>query len=66
MAWGEIANLKGPQGDPGDTGAPGAPGDQGPRGATWFTGADIPDVVPGAVAGDLYLRTTTGVVYLLS
>ena len=66
MAWGEIANLKGPQGDQGAPGSQGDQGDPGVRGATWFTGAGVPDVVPGAVANDLYLDTVTGNLYKLS
>jgi hypothetical protein len=63
MAWSEITNIKGPQGDTGDKGDT---GDTGVRGATWFTGAGVPDVVPGSLAGDLYLDTDNGNVYKLA
>lgn len=60
MAWNEVMNIKGPQGDQGD------PGPTGARGATWFTGAGAPTTVPGSMVGDLYLDTATGDVYVLS
>lgn len=56
---GEIG-PEGPRGLKGDTGAK---GDTGQRGSKWFTGAGVPSGVTGAVAGDMYLDTTTGAVY---
>jgi hypothetical protein len=32
----------------------------------WFTGAGPPGTVSGAVAGDMYLDTSSGVVYKLA
>jgi len=75
MAWGAVANIKGPKGDTGDqgpkgdkgdTGDTGATGATGPRGNTWFSGAGAPGTIPGSIVGDFYLDTDTGDVYLLS
>ena len=63
MAWAEVMNIKGPQGDQGD---PGPQGDPGARGATWFTGNGAPGVIPGALPNDLYLDLDTGDVYKFS
>lgn len=76
-----IQGNPGPKGDTGNTGAPGADGAQGPKGdkgdkgdagtngangTRWFHGAGAPGVVSGASAGDYYLDTADGSVYLLS
>jgi len=59
----------GSQGPPGNTGAtgpqgdPGVPGNTGQRGSYWFTGTTDPGTVAGALAGDLYLNTTSGDVF---
>lgn len=75
MAWTQTANIKGDPGPQGETGATGAAGSQGPagdagpageRGSKWFTGSGAPTSVPGSIAGDMYLDTATGDVYLLS
>ena len=55
----------GPEGPQGATGAKGDAGAQGPRGSKWFTGAGAPTSVGGAAVGDMYLDTSTGVVYRL-
>ena len=53
MAWTKTGNLKGPQG---------------PRGVSWFTGTGAPTAsnTSGSQAGDLYLDTATGDIYVLS
>lgn len=69
--WVNVGNIQGPKGDPGTDGADGAPGADGDpgapgeRGATWFTGSGTPGAISGQRAGDLYLDTQTGVVYVL-
>lgn len=50
----------GAKGNTGDTGADGA------NGTKWFNGTGAPGSVSGAVAGDYYLDTTSGDVYVLS
>lgn len=60
--------AQGPQGTTGATGATGstgAAGSNGTNGATWRTGSGVPSNGTG-VDNDLYLRTTTGDVYLRS
>lgn len=69
---------QGPQGIQGPPGAKGATGTQGPQGATgpdgpagprgskWFTGTGTPGTISGALAGDMYLDTSSGTVYTLS
>lgn len=54
---------QGPQGTPGVQGAQGVPG---PRGSRWFTGTGTPGTITGAVAGDMYLDTSSGTVYSLT
>ena len=50
MAWNKTGNLRGP------------------RGVTWFTGTGAPTAAStaGSQAGDLYLDTATGDIYVLS
>lgn len=63
------AGPEGPQGPAGAQGIQGVKGDtgaQGPRGTKWFTGAGTPTTVAGAVAGDMYLDTTSGTTYVLA
>ncbi|MDO5623787.1 MAG: collagen-like protein [Pseudomonadota bacterium] len=72
-----LQGVPGPKGDTGNTGADGTPGakgdagDAGPAGAAgrdgtrWYTGTGAPGVVSGAQAGDLYLDTGDGSVYVL-
>lgn len=65
------AGRDGVQGPQGPIGPEGAQGDQGPtgpagpRGSKWFTGAGTPTSIAGALPGDMYLDTSTGVVYRL-
>ena len=78
MAWTQQANIKGDTGATGATGAGGATGAAGAkgdtgdtgatgtRGAKWFTGSGAPTSVAGSIAGDFYLDTATGDVYVLS
>jgi hypothetical protein len=72
MAWTQQLNIKGTKGDTGNAGIQGDPGTagtagaKGDRGTTWYTGGGAPSSVPGSLAGDLYLDTATGDVYLLS
>jgi len=72
MAWTQQLNIKGAKGDTGNTGLQGTPGTpgtagaKGDRGTTWFTGSGAPSSIPTSLAGDLYLDTGTGDVYLLS
>ncbi|QUD15906.1 hypothetical protein [Nocardia phage KYD2] len=61
-----IQGPAGADGAAGATGATGSTGATGPRGSKWFTGAGAPSGVSGSVAGDMYLDTGTGDVYLLS
>src|SRR5690606_13209085 len=71
---GEVVGPEGPQGEPGEPGQdgePGEPGEQGPRGATWFVGQGAPpgegdDPIEGSQAGDFYLDTDDGQIYVLS
>jgi len=62
----------GPTGPQGSTGATGATGSQGPagtdgaRGTKWFTGTGAPGSLTGQAAGDFYLDTADGTVYVLS
>ena len=59
--WVDGGSIQGPPGPPG------AQGIQGVRGNGWFTSpGDPPEVVPGAIPGDLWLNETTGAVYKLS
>ena len=72
------AGPQGPQGIQGPPGAKGATGTQGPqgntgpagpagpRGSKWFTGTGTPGTISGALAGDMYLDTSSGTVYTLS
>lgn len=78
MPWGQVGNIRGPQGPKGDQGNqgpqgnPGLQGDAGPagspgaRGSKWFTGSGAPGTVSGSAAGDMYLDTSTGNVYELT
>ena len=66
MAWNEVMNIKGPQGDPGTPGTDGADGAPGQRGATWYTGNGAPTTIPGSLPDDLYLDLDTGAVYKLT
>lgn len=50
----------GAKGNTGDTGADGT------NGTKWFNGTGAPGSVSGAVAGDYYLDTASGDVYVLS
>jgi hypothetical protein len=67
-----VQGDRGPEGPRGPAGADGAQGERGPegpagaRGSVWFTGAGTPGTVSGAVAGDMYLDTSSGVVYKLA
>lgn len=50
-------------------GIPGPQGPQGPKGdpgTKWHTGTGAPGAIPGAVAGDMYLDTSDGTIYVLS
>lgn len=59
--WVDGGSIQGPPGPPG------AQGSQGARGNGWFTGpGDPPELVAGAIPGDLWLNATTGAVYKLS
>lgn len=61
--------AQGIQGLQGAQGAQGPQGDPGPAGADgthWFTGSGAPSAIAGSKAGDLYLDTTDGTVYVLS
>ncbi len=66
MAWSQVGNLKGPQGNTG-TGTQGA---QGNRGLSFFSGTGAPGAGPynglTPVAGDTYLDVATGNVYTFS
>ena len=55
MAWGQIANLKGVQGDPGPTGGTGPKGDQGDPGPAGVDGKGIQ--IAGSVANYAALPT---------
>jgi hypothetical protein len=46
-------------------GQPGLQGPPGERGSTWFYGNGTPVAVVGARAGDAYLDTDTGTIYVL-
>lgn len=67
-----LQGVQGPQGvkgDPGQQGVQGPTGQTGaagPRGSRWFTGTGTPGTISGAVAGDLYLDTASGTVYVLA
>lgn len=63
MAWTQTANIKG---DAGTDGTNGTNGTDGARGSKWFTGSGAPTSVGGSIAGDFYLDTVTGDVYVLS
>ena len=68
-APGAASTVPGPKGDtgaPGTNGTNGATGVTGPRGSKWFFGTAAPGTVSGAVIGDCYLNTTTGVVSVLA
>lgn len=58
--------IQGVQGPQGDQGIQGVPGSAGTPGTVWFNGTGAPTSVPGAVAGDYYLDTASGDVYVLS
>ena len=64
-----VQGSQGPKGATGATGSQGpkgATGDTGPRGSRWFTGTGTPGTISGALAGDMYLDTSSGTVYTLS
>lgn len=46
-------------------GIQGVQGQQGDRGSLWFDGITDPGTVPNSTAGDYYLNTTTGDIFLL-
>lgn len=58
-----MDGMDGAPGAPGLPGDPGAPGPAGPRGASWTSGDGAPTIAIG-LAGDFYLDTATGNVYL--
>lgn len=58
--------IQGPQGPEGPAGSAGPKGDPGQRGAKWFTGTGTPGAISGALSGDFYLDTASGVVYELT
>jgi hypothetical protein len=69
-----IQGPEGPAGRAGDPGPPGERGIQGPagntgatgtRGTRWQSGAGAPVSLSGTIAGDMYLNTTTGHVYMV-
>lgn len=60
------AGPEGPAGPQGPVGERGVTGEPGPRGSRWFTGTGTPGTITGAVAGDLYLDTSSGTVYSLA
>ena len=51
---------------PGPQGPQGPKGDKGDPGTKWHTGVGAPGTIPGAVAGDMYLDTSDGTIYILS
>jgi hypothetical protein len=59
---GENQGPPGPQGPQGPAGAAGAAGEPGERGSTIQLGAD-PEEVTGALAGDLFILETNGLLY---
>lgn len=61
-----VQGQQGPRGPEGAQGDQGPEGPAGPRGSRWFTGAGTPTTIAGAVVGDMYLDTSTGVVYNLT
>lgn len=64
-----VQGVQGPKGATGATGPAGpkgATGDTGPRGSKWFTGTGTPGTITGALAGDMYLDTSSGTVYTLA
>lgn len=69
------AGEPGPAGQPGEQGIPGPAGQQGEpgpqgvageRGSKWFIGEGAPGALQDTKPGDMYLDTTTGVVYQLN
>ena len=64
--WTNLVALSTLQGEQGIQGVPGTDGTDGLRGTQIFDGEGAPGTVPGAVAGDFYLDTLTGVLYKLS
>lgn len=58
--------ARGADGPAGPAGPAGGVGPAGPRGAKWFLGTGVPGAVDGAVAGDIYMDTTSGTYYELS
>lgn len=64
-----VAGPPGQTGQQGERGPEGPRGPQGPagvRGTKWFAGAGTPGTLEGALAGDMYVDTTTGTLYQLS
>jgi len=53
-------------GPPGPPGSDGINGVNGAPGSKWYDGPNNPVTIPGAIAGDYYLNTTTGEVFLFS
>ena len=64
---GPASTVPGPQGEPGPAGQDSTvPGPAGEPGTQIFTGTGAPDIVSGALTGDLYLNTSTGDLYRLT
>jgi len=65
-----ATGAQGPKGDTGTQGVPGTPGSTGPtgpRGTGWYSGTANPvEPIAGSIAGDHYLNTTTGDVFVLA
>jgi collagen triple helix repeat protein len=62
-----VQGIQGPTGSQGPTGASGSQGAPGVNGSKWFNGSGAPPAsIPGAVAGDYYLDTIAGDVYVVS
>lgn len=73
MPWGQVVNLRGPQGPQGPTGAQGPAGAQGPQGeagagiaiaGSVATYAALPTGLGSADAGDGYLVQADGLLYI--
>lgn len=61
MPWGQIANIRGPQGDPGPAGQDGAGVEIAGSVATY---GDLPGALGSADAGDGYLVNADGLLYV--
>lgn len=61
--WVDCGEIKGEKGDKGEAGKDGEKGETGQRGSKWTTGTSTPTATD-ALAGDMYLDTTTWDVYV--